>query len=138
MKRRMKLPLLLFLGFWGLAVLVMTWTYYMNPDPGTGRFGTTYRGELATMLVFTAVEVAVFLAILRPWSYERSRARAVSGLLLLTPWIVLSSLVGMHSGPTTAMHGGWLMFFWAGLVGAAIISGRAAWRARRTPAAPAA
>ena len=136
MKRRFT-ALLLFVWFWTLGVLVMTWTYYAHPDPGTGANGTTYQGELATMLGVTTLQVAVFGALLRPWSYQRSWDRAVGSLLILTPCIPVWMIMNMHAGPTSGMNVMWLMLFWVGLLGAAVVSGVAAWRARRTARATA-
>ena len=128
-------PLILFAGFWIIGVLVMAGSYYANPhDPtltGVDAYGHTQVGELARILQITAVELLVFVVVLRPWSHRRSWIRAVTGLALLTPWLLLWGAVGLHSGPTTQAHTSWLLLFWVALLISAIVSGVGAARARR-------
>ena len=113
----------------------MTATYYANPhDPtltGTDAYGHTQVGELARILKITAGELVIATLVLRPWSYRRSWVRVLAGLLLLTPWMLLWGVAGMHSGPTTHAHTSWLLLFWIGLAISGIVSAIGAARARR-------
>ena len=132
--RRFRSPLTLFAGFWIIGIVVMVRSYYGNPhDPtltGTDAYGHTQLGELARILRITAVEVLVFLLLLRPWSYQRSWMRALAGVVLLTPWLLLWGALGLHAGPTTHAHTSWLLLFWLGLTVSGIVSGVGAARAR--------
>jgi hypothetical protein len=119
----------------------MVSTYLGNPhDPalkGTEAYGHTQRGELAHILGITAGEVLVLLLLLRPWSYDRSWLRALGALLVLTPWLMLWGILGLHAGPTTHTHTALLLLVWVSLVGASVVSGIAALRARRRVQPPA-
>jgi hypothetical protein len=124
-----------FSTFWLVGVVLMTLSYVGNPvDPsliGTDRYGQSYSGELQSILTVTLAEIAISLAILRPWNYRRSWWRPLLLLVILTPWLLLWGVVGMHAGPTTHTHSLWLMLYWIGLLGAISISGCAAVLARR-------
>jgi len=124
----------LFGGFWAFGIALFAFKYFTNPeDPtlmGLARYGTTYAGELIHILGWTAVEVLVSAAILRPWSYRRSWGRALAAAVISAPWLLGRAGVGMHDGPTTHAHTLWLLLFLIGLVSTAIVSGTAAVRAR--------
>lgn len=117
---RISRPARVFVVFWLVGIVWMVSTYFANPvDPtlqGTDRYGTTYHGELQSILGVTAVELALSIAILRPWSYERSWGRALLTLLVFTPWILLWGALGLHAGPTTHAHTVWLLLYWIGLL----------------------
>jgi hypothetical protein len=135
--RWIRAPLILYTGFWIIGALFMTGAYYANPhDPaltGTEAYGHTRIGELARILQITAGEILVFVLVLRPWSYHRSWLRAFAGLVLLTPWLLLWSVVAMHSGPATHAHTSWLLLLWIALAISGTVSGMGAARARRKP-----
>ncbi len=120
---KLPLPVMLFGIFWTAGITLMAATYLMSPPDsalqGTERYGHTYPGEFRHMLVVTTVELLIFAALLRPWSYRRSWGRAVGTAALLTPWILVWGALGLHAGPTTHTHSLWLFFFWVGLVVAA-------------------
>jgi hypothetical protein len=130
-------PAAVFAAFWLIGIALMSWSYVANPvNPslrGTERYGTTYAGELRFILMVTLLEITISLGVLRPWSYRRSWIRVLVLLLLLTPWLLLWGALGLHAGPTTHTHTLWLVF-WIGLLGAAIVSGTSAVRARRRSA----
>jgi hypothetical protein len=69
------LPLL-----WLTTVILMARSWAGDPyDPtleGTDRYGHNHDGALTDGVAFTVIELAVLLAILRPWSYDRSWGRS--------------------------------------------------------------
>ncbi len=113
-------PLISFFAFWGIGCLWFTATYLANPprphSTGPSAYGTTWAGELKSILLFTLCEVVVAALILQPWTYDRSWGRAGLTLLVLTPWLLLQGAIGLHSGPTTAAHTTWLVLLWVALL----------------------
>jgi hypothetical protein len=131
--KSMKVPLILFVAYWTLVVgfVVATYSAY-PPDPDlrdTASYGHTAPGELRVDLIVMALEIAVFAALLRPWSYARSWGRALVSLGVLTPWLVFLLAVGIHAGPPIRVHTDLLLLLWIGLLVAAISGGVAALRA---------
>jgi hypothetical protein len=124
---------LLLLG--GLTALAMVVNYRLDPfDPaleGTRRYGHNYAGALGTGLLFVGIELAVLIAVLRPWSYCRSWVRSLGGLVLLVPWTLISLVLSMHSGGVILLHGMWLLLLVVVLTVGLVWSGIAAARARR-------
>jgi hypothetical protein len=102
------LPLL-----WLVVAGLMIRSWSNDPyDPtlvGTARYGHNHEGALVDGLEITLVELAVLLAILRPWSYARSWGRALVALALLLPWTALSMLLMMHQGGILVLHTLWLV-----------------------------
>src|SRR5688572_6692398 len=92
---------------------LMTRSWLNDPyDPtleGTDRYGHNHEGALVDGLGITLVELAVLLAILRPWSYERSWGRAMVAVALLLPWTALSMFLTMHQGGIFVLHWLWLV-----------------------------
>jgi hypothetical protein len=102
------LPLL-----WLTTVMLMARSWAGDPhDPaleGTDRYGHNHDGALADGVVFTVIELAVLLAILRPWSYDRSWGRSLAATVLLLPMTALSMLMSMHAGGIIGLHFTWLL-----------------------------
>lgn len=69
------------------------------------------------MLQRSAIETALLVAILRPWSFVRSRGRLVLALAVFVPWTLLRLVVGMHAGPIALRHDLWLLLVCLGLTG---------------------
>jgi hypothetical protein len=134
-------PIVLFAAFWLSGLILIVGTYVSNPhDPaltGTEAYGHTQPGELSHILAITAGEMLVFLVLLRPWSYHRSWLRAVGALLVLTPWLLLWGVLGLHAGPTTHTHTLLLGLLWFGLAVTSVVSGVAVIRMRRRVQPPA-
>jgi hypothetical protein len=120
--------------FWALTALLMARDWANDPyDPklwGTDRYGHNHEGALVQGLSFTLVELAVLVAILRPWSYDRSWARALVAVVLLTPWMMLSMLMSMHQGGIVFLHFSWIFFLFVGLVVTFFVSAISAFRSR--------
>lgn len=75
---------------------------------GTQAYGHNHEGALVQGLVFTAIELVVLLALLRPWSYDRAWGRALVTLLLLAPWTLFAMMMTMHAGGVLVLHFLWL------------------------------
>ena len=116
-------PMRLFSGFSAAGLVMFIYEYVANPyDPaltGTAAYGHTYPGELSLVLRMSAVEIVAAAMVLRPWSYNRSWGRALVAVLLLTPWLMLWGVLGLHAGPATHAHTTWLVGLWLGLAVAA-------------------
>ncbi len=107
--RNLALPAL-----WVILVALMARSYFIfdPPDPsltGTAAYGTNAEGYFTTFAVMSLVELAVFTAVLRPWSYRRSIWRAVAALALAIIWLGPSSLITMHAGSVIALHLLWVL-----------------------------
>ena len=57
----------------------------------------------------------MLLAILRPWSYDRSWGRALVAWILLAPWNALSMIMSMHQGGIIVLHWMWLCLLLLGI-----------------------
>jgi hypothetical protein len=101
------------------------------PDPGQSRYGTNWPGDLRLVLIEAAIELAVLLIILQPWSYARSAVRAVCACVVFLIWTFMALAVGMHGGPIIGAHILWLMLMTIGLMVLVCVSGVARWRGRR-------
>src|SRR6185503_9781909 len=86
-------------ALWAAIALMMARDWSKDPyDPrleGTDRYGHNGEGALGEILVLSLVELAVLLAILRPWSYDRSWGRSLVATVLLLPWAMLSMVFSM-------------------------------------------
>jgi hypothetical protein len=83
---------------------------------GTARYGHNHDGALTTGIVLATLEAVVLIGILRPWSYDRSWARAAVALVLWLPWTALSMVFTMHAGGVLLIHFLWLFALLCALV----------------------
>ena len=108
-------------ALWVLTAVMMVRDWSDDPyDPlleGTRRYGHNSDDALANGLVLTFLELAAFVAILRPWSYDRSWRRALVAVVLLAPWTTLSMVMTMHAGGIAFVHFAWTFVVLVGLVG---------------------
>lgn len=88
----------------------------------TRRYGHNHEGALVDGLVITLIELAVLLAILRPWSYDRSWGRALVAVALLAPWALVSMVLSMHQGGVVVLHFAWIFAALVGLVVTFLVS----------------
>lgn len=113
-------------AFWALTAVMMVRDWLDDPyDPqleGTRRYGHNSEDALPNGLVLTLVELAILVAILRPWSYDRSWGRALGAVALLAPWTMLSMLMTMHAGGIAFVHFAWTFVVLVGLVVALVVS----------------
>lgn len=97
---------------WFAVAALMIRSAVVDPfDPariGSAAYGHNHEGALLEGLIFTATELVIVTAILRPWSYDRSLGRALAALALLAPWTGLSLVLTMHAGGIAALHFLWL------------------------------
>jgi hypothetical protein len=105
---------------WPLAVLMILVGWLGgDADPTASQYGQDWPGDLGLALRRSAMEAALLVVIVRPWSFARSRWRRwrlVLALVLFLPWTALSVVTGMHGGPTRGYHDLWLLIVCAGLV----------------------
>lgn len=96
-------------------------------------------GALAAGLAITAVELAVLLAIIRPWSYRRAWWRALGACVLFAPASVVAMVAALHVGAIASLHAFWLFALTGLLAVATVWSLGAAYRhgPTRTQARPA-
>lgn len=130
-------PLTLALALaWPVAALLMlTASGADSYDPSASRYGYNWPGDLPEFLKQAAIETAVLVLVLRPWSAARSGWRFVLALVLFLPWTALSVVVGMHGGPIMHMHELWLLIVCVGLIGG--LMARAKTKRRNAGSAPA-
>lgn len=103
------------------------------PDPsreGTAAYGHNHAGALVDGLLWSASEVVILYAILRPWSYRRSWGRAAGALALLLPWTAMSMVLTMHAGGVVVLHFLWLACCCVGALGLLVLRGVDALRGR--------
>jgi hypothetical protein len=102
--------------FWALTALLMARDWANDPyDPTNDRYGHNHEGALTDGLVMTSVELVVLVAILRPWSYDRSWVRSLVATVLLAPWTMLSMMMSMHAGGIVFIHLFWIFLVLVGL-----------------------
>jgi peptidoglycan/LPS O-acetylase OafA/YrhL len=89
-------------------------------------------GDLAHNLCLTAGELLMAVALLRPWSYDRSWGRAIATVALFLPWTFLNVAFLIHSGGIMATHAVFLVVVLLSAVVLTAVSGIAAARRRRT------
>ena len=113
-------------AFWLLTAVMMARDWWNDPyDPrleGTDAYGHNSEDALANGLVLTFFELAILVAILRPWSYDRSWGRASIALALLLPWTLLWMLGAMHAGGVFGLHWMWLALLVVGLTVTVLVS----------------
>ncbi len=88
-------------------------------------------GDLSWYVVLSLIELACILLILRPRSYTRSWRRALSALLLFTPWTLFFGSLIVHSGGIMVIHFAWLAGLLIGLAALTGISSVASLAVRR-------
>jgi hypothetical protein len=98
---------------------------------GTRRYGHNDASALERGVIMTAVELAVLVGILRPWSYWHAWLRALIALIVLVPWTFFALLLTMHAGGIMAIHAVWCMALCVVLLIGTVWSGVA--RAREIP-----
>ncbi len=101
-------------ALWMVIVALMARSYFLvdPPNPaltGTAAYGHNGESHFRSFTIMSFVELAVFTAILRPWSYRRSIWRAVAALALAIVWLGPSSLITMHAGSVVALHLLWVL-----------------------------
>lgn len=119
-------------AFWTLTAVMMALDWRADPhDPAlvdTDRYGHNHDGALGDGLVLTLIELAILVAILRPWSYDRSWGRALVAVILLLPWTTLSMMLSMHQGGVVVLHFAWLFLVLVGVFVAFLVSAISAYR----------
>ena len=132
------IPALLWLG----TVVLMCRDWYHDPyDPsleGTDAYGHNGPGALTFGLAFSAGELLVYYAILKPWRRVRPPwyvLTPVLGLILFGGWSFVQMFLSMHAGGIQAFHLLWLLALDLWLVWEILL---AAWDAslRRASAGP--
>jgi len=123
-------------ALWAATAWMMARDWASDPyDPvlsGTARYGHNHEGALVDGLVLTLVELAVLVAILRPWSYDRSWGRSLVAVVLLAPWAFLSMVMSMHAGGIVVVHLMWILLALVGLVVVFLVSAISVYRAPRS------
>ena len=95
------------------AVLLMRREWDLHPfDPAGHRYGQNHPGQLGRLSTWIGIELLVFYAMLRPWSYQRGRWRGRVVLLVLGLWAGLMTLMRMHAGGLIHIHGNWNVALW--------------------------
>ena len=105
------------------ALLMLTAAGPANFDASASQYGMNWPGDLPRILQRSAIETALLVAILRPWSFARSGGRLVLALAVFVPWTLLSLVVGMHAGPIAGRHDLWLLLVCLGLTGGLVARG---------------
>lgn len=85
-------------------------------------YGENLPGDLPMVYAVSATEVAILLAILRPWAREPIWRRALVALLLFGPWSVAWIAMGMHTGSIVSAHVLWRLAITLGLVVTVLVS----------------
>lgn len=122
-------------ALWAATALMMARDWAGDPyDPaleGTARYGHNGDGALGFGLGLSAIELVVLVAILRPWSYDRSWGRSLVAVALLLPWTAMSMLLSMHQGGVVTLHFMWIFLALVGLVITFLVSAISVFRAPR-------
>jgi hypothetical protein len=123
-------------ALWVATASMMVHDWASDPyDPvltGTDRYGHNHESALVDGLVGTLIELAVLIAILRPWSYDRSWGRSLVAAALLAPWTAISMVLSMHQGGIVALHFMWVFFALVGVFVAFLVSASSVYRASPT------
>lgn len=102
---------------WPLAALMILVAWQGGDyDPTASQYGQNGPGDLGPALRGSAIEAAVLVLVIRPWSFAHSSWRLVLAMVLFVPWTMLRLLTGMHGGPVRHYHDLWLMIVCMGLM----------------------
>jgi len=110
---------------WLVLFAEMTWLRYMTPfgrsaeHPG---YGENLPGVLPVEYGISMTEVAILLAIIRPWARGPIWRRALVALVLFGTWSVLSGLGYTHSGSIEHAHSTWRLEITLGLAVTVLVS----------------
>ena len=69
---------------------------------------TGFTNSLLPVALLTSVEMLILYAVLRPWSYERSIARAALASVVFVPWCAVSAAIATRSGRFMLLHSLWI------------------------------
>jgi|GEM_PF-5950118 len=69
---------------------------------------TGFVGNLLPVALLTSLEMLILYAVLRPWSYERSIARAALASVVFVPWCAISAAAATRGGQLMLLHGLWI------------------------------
>jgi len=135
-------PLSLSIVYCAFSAVLLIATYVTLPPElrlRTARYGFTTPREFRILLLVLGIEIAVFGLLLRPWSYAHSWRRALVSLVVLTPWVLLQLVLGIHAGPPQHVHTDLLLILWIALLAVTLAGASDAartWYATRRQAAP--
>jgi hypothetical protein len=105
---------------WAVVVIAMTRDSIVDPYDatlvGTARYAHNSEGALVSGMAWSAIELLVLYAIVRPWSFRRSWLRLVAALVIFVPLCVIGLLMTMHAGGIFAIHAAWLLLIVAVLI----------------------
>ncbi|MBX7081214.1 MAG: hypothetical protein K1X88_18585 [Nannocystaceae bacterium] len=97
---------------WVVLAILMARDWWHDPYPPAhamqDAYGHNHEAALTKGLLISFVELVAVLAILRPWSYQRSWGRALLALALLLPWLLIWTVLTMHAGGVFVLHWLWL------------------------------
>ena len=83
---------------------------YYSVDPvakNSETYGHNQEHALTMGITFTLVELAVFYAIIRPWTFVKSYKRVGMSVMVFLLWALISLFMSMHAGRIFMFH-----FFW--------------------------
>lgn len=121
------------------AVAVLLWAALLAAaiggpsDPSGRRYGANWPGDLGSALRGGGFGIAVLVAIVRPWSYRRSWARAGVGSLLFWATGLFGLVICMHCGRVSATVYLWSLLVAVGLLVTSLVSAWVAVRSRGRP-----
>jgi hypothetical protein len=96
--------------WWAAGVVWIVAINARGADSSTRRrHAVDTRSSLMLIVGMMALEMAVALAILRPWSGRRSVDRALAALAVLGVWTLVVVGPSMHGSPAVVLHVLWLM-----------------------------
>jgi len=104
---------------WLVLFAEMTWLRYMTPfgrSPDHPGYGENFPGVLPVEYGISITEVAILLAILRPWTREPIWRRGLVALVLFGTWSVLGGLGYTHGGSIEHAHSTWRLVITLGLM----------------------
>lgn len=117
------------LGLWLAAASFIYFNYQREqsiPQPHVHYFANDNSNSVLFVLMVMMIEIMMMYLILRPWSYQRSAARALVALVLSLPWTLFSMAVSMHASSAVFLHWMWLVVIDCVIVICGVVSGIAA------------